>query len=101
MTSLIEQTVFLQTQLTWLATGMAGLLVGFIAGLFYFRSLNIVARRLINGDLTAVGLQAVRFAALGLVLYGLTRFGAVALLAALAGIVLARSHVLAQEADRP
>lgn len=101
MTSLIEQTVFLQTPMAWLATGLAGLLVGFIAGLFYFRSLNIVARRLINGDLTAVGLQALRFAALGLVLYGLTRFGAVALLAALAGIVFARSSVLAQEADKP
>ena len=69
--------------------------LGYLAGLLHFRSLALVADRLVAGDLTAVALQCGRLAALGGFLWLLVLLGAVPLVAATAGLLLARSRVLA------
>jgi len=81
----------------WFALGLAGLVVGFGAGLVHFRSLHTVARRFVAGDWTAALLQVGRLAALGVLLYIFARLGAQVLLAGAAGILLARRRVLARE----
>lgn len=71
-----------------------GIVVGGSAGTAYFATLLANARSYaLHAIGLAIGLQAVRFGMLGLVLYGLARLGPAALLAGLAGIVLAR-HVV-------
>ncbi len=84
----------------WFALGLAGLVVGFGAGLLHFRSLHAVARRFVAGDWTAALLQVARLALLGGLLFLFARLGAQVLLAGAAGILLARRRVLSQvEAD--
>ena len=80
----------------WFASIVIGLAIGFAAGLLHFRSLKSVARRLANGDLTAIMLQLGRLALLGAVLFLMALFGAQALLAGAAGVFFARRRVLAQ-----
>ncbi|MAS05497.1 MAG: hypothetical protein CL534_12545 [Ahrensia sp.] len=80
----------------WFASIVIALAVGFAAGLFHFRSLKGVARRLANGDLTAIALQLGRLALLGAILFGMALFGAQALLAGAAGVLFARRRVLAR-----
>lgn len=80
----------------WFALALAGLAAGFGAGWLYFRSLATVARRFVEGDWTAILFQIGRIAALGLLLYVFARIGAHVLLAAAAGILLARRQVLAR-----
>jgi hypothetical protein len=80
----------------WFASIVIGLAIGFAAGLLHFRSLKSVARRLANGDLTAILLQLGRLALLGAVLFLMALFGAQALLAGAAGVFFARRRVLAQ-----
>jgi len=84
----------------WFALALAGLAVGFGAGLLHFRSLQSVARRFVEGDWTAALLQVGRLVLLGILLYLFARLGAQVLLAGAAGILLARRRVLAKvEAD--
>jgi hypothetical protein len=80
----------------WFASIVIGLAIGFAAGLLHFRSLKSVARRLANGDLTAIVLQLGRLALLGAVLFLMALYGAQALLAGAAGVFFARRRVLAQ-----
>ena len=72
------------------------LAAGYLAGLVHFSTLETVARRIVGGQLSAVALQIGRLAALGLFLFLLARLGAAELLAGGAGILLARSRVLAR-----
>ena len=80
----------------WFVSIAVGLGIGYAAGLLHFRSLKAVARRLASGDLTAIALQLGRLALLGAVLFVLALYGAQALLAGAAGVLLARRRVLAQ-----
>jgi F1F0 ATPase subunit 2 len=73
-----------------------GLLAGLVAGQVHFWSLNIVTRRLVAGDMSAVVLQLLRFVVLGTALYGLASIGALVLISAAFGILLARSRVLSK-----
>ena len=75
---------------------LAVLAAGYGAGLLHFTSLEAVARRMIGGRLSAFALQIGRLVALGLFLWLLARLGAPDLLAGTAGILLARSRVLAR-----
>lgn len=81
----------------WIASALAALVIGYGAGILHFRSLHSVARRLVAGDLTAVGLQLVRLLALGGLLCLFALGGAHLLLAAAGGVFLARGRVLARE----
>lgn len=74
-------------------------LAGVLAGYLHFRSLRLVADRLVSGQISAVVLQAVRLVGLAAFLYICTRFGAVALLGAGVGVLGGRALVLRQ-ADR-
>ena len=98
MMNLLEYTELWQAHgLAWIAMAVSlGLLAGFLAGLVHFWSLNIVMRRLVAGDMSAVALQLLRFAALGTALYGLASIGALVLISAAFGILLARSRVLSK-----
>ncbi len=78
----------------WFAAALVAFAVGYAAGLLHFRSLRSVARRLIGGDWTAVGLQLLRLALLGGLLLLLVQGGAHLLLAGTAGVLLARHRVL-------
>lgn len=72
----------------------SGIAAGSGAGAAYFATLRLNARSYARHAIgVAIALQAVRFAMLGLVLYGLARLGPAALLAGLCGVVIAR-HVL-------
>ncbi|PHP66987.1 hypothetical protein CSC94_10540 [Zhengella mangrovi] len=84
----------------WFLAGLAGFAAGYLAGLLHFRLLGSVADRLVRGDWQAVPLQLGRMALL-VAFLGLTMLaGAHALIAATAGIVLARNRVLARERAR-
>lgn len=80
---------------------LACLAAGYGAGLLHFRTLETVAERFIRGQLSAVALQLLRLAVLALFLWLVARLGALALIAATAGIVLARSRVLARAEPAP
>ena len=80
----------------WFLTALAGFAGGYGAGLVHFRLLRTVADRLLHGDWTAAAVQMLRLAALAAVLGLATLAGAQALIAATAGIVVARNRVLAQ-----
>lgn len=65
------------------------------AGAAFFASLLVNARTYArHAIVVALVLQTIRFAMLGLVLYGLARLGPAALLAGLAGVVIARYLVM-------
>lgn len=85
----------------WLALPLIALAVGYGAGTVHFRTLEGVARRLVEGDIRAVALQLGRMAALGAVLGLFTLLGAPVLLAGTAGILLARRRVLARPVGAP
>ena len=80
----------------WIAAALIALAVGYGAGLFHFRSLRTVTKRLVDGDWTAVLIQVARLAVLGGLLFLFTRWGAHVLIAGAAGILLARRRVLSQ-----
>ncbi|WP_092464960.1 ATP synthase subunit I [Donghicola eburneus] len=72
-----------------------GGLAGFILGLAHFLSLSRVVQMLVGGPVgLGLVLQLVRFAVLGGALYGIAQLGPLPLLAALAGVILARVLVL-------
>jgi hypothetical protein len=84
--------------ITWMLPGLLGAGGGYFAGLVHFKSLKSVADRLVAGDMTAVALQFLRFAALSAALLSMVVLGgAIALLAATAGLMLAKWGVLASE----
>ncbi|MCC0018768.1 MAG: hypothetical protein H6887_06215 [Hoeflea sp.] len=80
---------------------LAVLAAGYGAGLVHFATLETVARRIAGGRLSAVALQIGRLAALGLFLFLLVKLGAIELLLGSAGIMLARSRVLARVRAEP
>jgi hypothetical protein len=67
----------------------------------HFKTLRLVSDRLLQGDMSAVALQLGRFAVLGMALFGLTKLGAVPLLAAAAGLIFARGRVVDGGRPRP
>lgn len=72
-----------------------GAAAGGIVGAVYFASLWANARCYARHAIgAAIALQAARFGVLALALFGLARLGPAALLAALAGIVLARHFAI-------
>jgi hypothetical protein len=72
-----------------------GGLAGFTLGLAQFLSLSRVVQMLVGGPVgLGLVLQLVRFAVLGGALYGIAPLGPLSLLAALAGVILARVLVL-------
>jgi hypothetical protein len=79
---------------------VAGGLVGGVSGAAYFAALFANARWYARHAIgPAIALQTVRFALLGLVLYGLVQVGADALLSGLAGLVAVR-HTLVRRWGR-
>ncbi len=80
----------------WLVLLLAALGTGFGVGIFHFRSLEGVARRIVAGDQTAVALQLGRLAVLGAVLALLAMIGAPTLIAGAAGVLVARALVLSR-----
>lgn len=80
---------------------LAVLAAGYGAGLVHFTTLETVARRITGGRLSAVALQIGRLAVLGLFLFLLVKLGATELLVGSAGIMLARSRVLARVRAEP
>lgn len=78
----------------WFVIATAALACGYVAGLIHFRSLRRVAGGLAAGDWRAALLQILRMAILTVFLFAVTFAGAQALLAATAGIVLARHRVI-------
>lgn len=77
-----------------IALALAALLAGYGAGWLHFASLARVADLLAAGRLWALWLQLLRLVALGLFLYLCARGGALVLLAAGAGVLLGRHHVV-------
>ncbi len=76
---------------------LAGFAVGLALGTLHFLSLRRVAQRVVAGELLRPLLwQAARIAALAAVLAGLAILGLAPLLAALAGLHVARRSVLRQ-----
>ena len=72
-----------------------GGLAGFTLGLAHFLSLSRVVQMLVGGPVgLGLVLQLVRFAVLGGALYEIAQLGPLPLLAALAGVILARVLVL-------
>ncbi|SEQ59808.1 ATP synthase subunit I [Thalassovita taeanensis] len=80
----------------WVVLALAALPVGYLAGVVHFRTLDVVAHRLVSGDMTAVFLQVARLAVLGGLLWVFAMFGASALIAGAGGVLLARGRVLAR-----
>lgn len=80
----------------WVAPILVGLCVGYAAGVFHFKTLQIVTDRLVAGDWTALVLQPLRFVGLAGLLFLLALWGGPALVAATAGVLVARSRMLAQ-----
>ena len=72
---------------------------GYAAGMLHFRSLALVASRMVEGRLSAVALQLGRLAALGVFLWLCALAGPEVLIAAAAGLLLGRARVL-REARR-
>lgn len=70
--------------------------IGYAVGLFHFRSLEDVARRIVAGDRRAVALQLGRLTFLGAVLWLLALLGAATLIAGATGVFAARARVLAR-----
>ncbi|MDE3011052.1 MAG: hypothetical protein KGI67_09205 [Pseudomonadota bacterium] len=81
--------------LTLLLGGLAGMAVGFL----HFSSLHRVVRTLLSGQAAAaLLLQLLRLLTLAALLVALARTGPGALLACLAGIIVARSLAIARSA---
>jgi hypothetical protein len=85
----------------WLVLPLVALAVGYVIGLLHFRSLEGVVRRVISGDISAVLLQIVRLAGLGVVLWLFALIGASVLLAGAVGVLLARARVLVRYRRAP
>ena len=77
------------------------LATGYGVGFLHFTTLEAVARRIVRGNLSAVALQIGRLVILGLFLWLLARLGALDLLAGAAGVLVARSRVLARARAKP
>lgn len=77
-----------------LVLAVLAIIVGFGAGWLHFASLQRVAEMIVEGRLPAIGLQLVRFAALGCLLWIFAKGGALVLLAGAAGILAGRALVL-------
>ena len=73
-----------------LLAGLAGLGVGWL----HFASLEWVANRIVEGRLSAIGLQLGRLVLLGGILFLFAQGGALVLIAGTAGILLGRAIVL-------
>jgi hypothetical protein len=67
---------------------------GFAAGWLHFASLERVAAMIVQGRLSAIGLQLARIALLGCLLWLFAKGGGLILVAGAAGIVAGRSLVL-------
>uniref|UniRef100_UPI0035AD9E43 N-ATPase subunit AtpR n=1 Tax=Paenirhodobacter enshiensis TaxID=1105367 RepID=UPI0035AD9E43 len=67
---------------------------GAVAGTLFFASLGPVARMLASGRIEAVGLQLLRFVALGLVLWLMARAGGAVLLSGAVGVMVGRALVM-------
>jgi hypothetical protein len=80
--------------------GMLAALAGVVLGWIHFRSLHTVAERLLEGRLSAVALQLIRFAVLAAFLFICARLGSVPLLAAAAGVMAGRTIVLRRAGRR-
>ena len=80
---------------------LAAFVAGVGAGFLHFSTLAAVTRRMVRGDLSAITLQLGRLVVLGVFLWLLARLGAPDLLAGAAGVLLARSRVLAQARAKP
>ncbi len=77
------------------APAFAGLIVGLAAGAWHFASLRWNGRLLASGRaVAACVLQLARFALTTALLLALARVGALALLAGLAGLLIARHRVV-------
>ncbi|MEJ2541821.1 MAG: ATP synthase subunit I [Gemmatimonadota bacterium] len=81
-----------------LAGALAGAVAGVALGHLYFRSLRHSVDRMVEGRSGGriLALTLLRVALLGLGLLAVARMGAVALVAATGGILVARSRVLRQ-----
>lgn len=74
---------------------VVGGVAGSVAGAAYFAALSANARCYASHAIgVAIVMQAARFALLGVLLYGLARLGAPALLSALAAVVIVRNLAL-------
>ena len=73
-----------------LLAGLAGLGAGWL----HFASLEWVANRIVEGRLSAIGLQLGRIVLLGGILFLFAQGGALVLIAGAAGILLGRAIVL-------
>jgi hypothetical protein len=83
---------------TWVIPALAGGGGGYLAGIVHFKTLKTVTDRFLDGDITAVAFQAVRFVVLsGALFIAVIWGGAIALLAATVGLMLAKFRVLASE----
>lgn len=81
---------------------LLGLAVGGALGVLHFGSLRWVAQRYAEGGAAgAVLVQLLRFAVLGLVLFGLAKVGAAALLAGAVGLLIARYVVVRRLGGMP
>lgn len=69
-------------------------LAGLGAGWLHFASLEWVANRIVEGRLSAIGLQLGRLVLLGGILFLFAQGGALVLIAGTAGILLGRAIVL-------
>ncbi len=81
---------------TWRLLPLVAFVGCYPVGLVFFGSLRRVAEGLIAGRMSAVALQLGRFAALGLVLWGLALLGPLSLIAGTAGALVAQRRVLAK-----
>jgi len=72
-------------------TAMLALALGVVLGLVHFATLGLVADRFAAGKvLGALGVQALRLVLVGLVLFAAAWFGALPLIACLAGVLFGR-----------
>lgn len=77
----------------WVLTLLAAV-IGLGAGWLHFASLRALAPQIIGGERRAIFLQLARFLVLGFLLFLAARAGAFPLLAAAAGILIARALVM-------
>ena len=77
-----------------LVLAVMGALAGLAAGWLHFASLERVVAMIVQGRLSAIGLQIARIAALGCMLWLFARGGGLILVAGVAGILADRSLAL-------
>lgn len=89
------QSIFITLRADPALQALIGLAVGMPLGFFHFGTLWWNARALVAGSAArAIGFHVLRFAVLAVILYALAKVGAMALLTAAIGILVARSLVL-------